>query len=252
MIDAAARSIFEQAIDDHWRAVAGICHADQMHMFDARFVKRGERSFWFETSSWPNGLPTGDSASGLNVTFEFGVKGRCVSFQAEVRSVMLKPAAEAATGATACCAAPAGVTIVQRREHFRTPVPPDSPLSVVAWKIPPHWVLRDRPKPSMQLRIELVDLSTGGLCLNILPNRTGPESVDKGDRLRFEIRFAESEAVLDGQVVHRGDAKADGSVRVGVGFRKPENSIEGRRGLFLINRAISTLQRQSIRDAAMA
>lgn len=221
-------------------------------MFDARFVRRGERSFWFETSTWPTGLPTGASASGLKVTLEFGAKGRCVSFQAEVRSVELKPAAEAATVAIACCSVPSGVTVMQRRAHFRTPAPVDSPVSIVVWKIPPHWVLRDRPKPSMQFRIELIDLSTGGISLNILRHRTGPESVARGDRLRFEIRFAESEAILDGLVVHRGHAKADGSVRVGVAFRKLENSIEGRQGLFLINRAIGALQRLSIREAALA
>ncbi|HEX4055390.1 MAG TPA: PilZ domain-containing protein [Tepidisphaeraceae bacterium] len=251
MTDAVARSIFEQAIDEQWNAVAGIRHAERTHMFDARFVRRSERSFWFETSTWPQGVPNDVLVSGIKVTFEFGSKGRCVSFQAEVRSIELKPGAEGAA-AIACCSVPSAIAVMQRRAHFRTPVPIDSPVSIVVWKIPPHWVLRDRPKPSMRFRIEWVDLSTGGMCLNILPHRAGPESVTKGDRLRFEIRFAESETILDGLVVYRADAKADGSIRIGVAFRKLENSIEGRRGLFLINRAISALQRMSIRQAALA
>ncbi len=248
-MEAADQAIFEQSIDERWEAAVSVCHDEQMHIFDGRFVKRAEGSFWFEALSWPASLPAGESASGLPVVFECGIDGRCVKIEAEVKSIELKQGEGGTSVAVACCSEPSTVAILQRRANFRTPVPPGAPVGIVAWKVPPHWVLRDKPKPSVQLKVEIVDLSTGGMCLNILPHRVGPESVAKEDRIRIEMKFEDSEAILDVQVVYRGEPAADQSVRVGLAFRKLENSIEGRRGLFLVNRAIGALQRLAIKEA---
>jgi hypothetical protein len=248
-MEASDQAIFEQSIDERWEATVSVCHDEQMHMFDARFVKRGEGSFWFEALSWPESLPAGESASGLPVVFEFGLDGRCVKIVAEVRSIELKQGEAGTSVAVACCSDPSEVSVLQRRANFRTPVPPGAPVAIVVWKVPLHWVLRDKPKPSAQLKVELVDLSTGGMCLNILPHRVGPESVAKEDRIRIEMKFEDSEAILDAQVVYRGEPAEDASVRVGLAFRKLENSIEGRRGLFLVNRAIGALQRFAIKES---
>jgi PilZ domain len=251
MIDPFARSIFEQAVDNQWSAVAGIRYDERPHLFDSRFLKRGDQAFWFETLTWPQVLPTG-KPSVLKATFEFGSSGRCVIVRADMRSVELMPNPCGGTLAIACCSEPSEIKVTQRRANFRTLVPSNAPLSVAVWKIPPHWVLRDRPKPSMQLKIELIDLSTGGMCLNVRPRPAGSDSIGKDDRVRVEMRFEESDAILDGQVVHRAPAAPDGSIRIGVAFRKLENTIEGRRGLFLIDRAIGALQRKTIRRAVTA
>jgi PilZ domain len=249
VMEAADRAIFEQSIDERWAAAVSVCHDEQMHMFDARFVKRSEGNFWFEALSWPESLPAGESASGLSVVFEYGLDGRCVRIVAEVRSIELKQGEAGTSVAVVCCSDPSEVSVLQRRANFRTPVPAGAPVAITAWKVPPHWVLRDKPKPSVQLKVEMVDLSTGGMCLNILPHRVGPESVAKEDRIRIEMKFEDSEAVLDAQVVYRGEPAADQSVRVGLAFRKLENSIEGRRGLFLVNRAIGALQRLALKES---
>jgi c-di-GMP-binding flagellar brake protein YcgR len=252
LMDILARSTFEQAVDGQGEAVASICHNEQTHLFDARFMKRGERSFCFQISNWPDSLPTGGAASGLKVSFEFATNGRGATFETDVQSIERIQAPDGTAIAVACCSEPADLNLSQRREHFRTPVPPGAPVSVVVWKIPPFWVLRDRPKPSQQLRVELMDISTGGICLNILPHRKEPQSVAKGDRLRIEMRFEDSEAILDGQVVHWSEVTPEQCQLVGVGFRKLDGTIEGRRGLFLIERAIAALQRLSIKVAASA
>jgi hypothetical protein len=49
-------------------------------------------------------------------------------------------------------------------------------------------------------------------------------------------------------VVYRAEPAEDQSVRVGLAFRRLEDSIEGRRGLFLVNRAIAALQRLAIKE----
>jgi c-di-GMP-binding flagellar brake protein YcgR len=140
----------------------------------------------------------------------------------------------------------------QRRAHFRVPAASEAPLGLVVWKIPPHWFLRDRPKPSAQLRVELVDLSVGGMCLNVLPHRLGPEATAVGDRLRVEFTHNNEPAILDSQIVYRLGPKDDGSVRIGVAFQKLENTIEGRRAGSLLDRVIAGLQRQNIKQAAEA
>jgi len=139
--------------------------------------------------------------------------------------------------------------IVQRRAHYRARATGICRFDLIAWKIPPHWVLRDRPKPSMQLRVELVDLSVGGMCLNILAHRVGPADLAVGDRVRAEFTQNNESVVLEAAIVYRAAAKEDGSVRMGMAFRKLENTIEGRRAGSLLNRLIADLQRQSIRKA---
>jgi c-di-GMP-binding flagellar brake protein YcgR len=140
--------------------------------------------------------------------------------------------------------------IVQRRAHFRVPTMRDFPVDLIVWKIPPHWVLRDRPKPSMQLRVELIDLSVGGMGLKILAHRIGPEAIAVGDRLRAEFTHNNESVVLDAQIVYQTPGKEDGPARIGVAFQKLENTIEGRRAASLLNRAIACLQRRNIKQAA--
>jgi PilZ domain len=102
----------------------------------------------------------------------------------------------------------------------------------------------------MQLRVEMIDLSAGGMCLNILVHRLGPEAVAIGDRLRMELTHREETAVLDSQIVYRlGPKKEDGSVRVGLAFRKHDNTIEGRRAASQLDRVIAGLQRQNIKQS---
>ncbi len=247
-MEASERTIFERSIDGQSEARVSVCHDEQMHVLDARFDMAAEGRFWFEALNWPESLPAGESAKGLRVTFEYGIDDRGVRFEAEVRSIELKQGETGTFAAVVCCSDPSEIAVLQRRESFRTPVPAGAPVAIMVWKIPPHWVLRDRPKPSAQLRVEMVDLSMGGMCLNILPHRIGPESIAKDDRLRIEMRFEDSEAILDAQVVHRAEPAEDQSLRVGLAFRRLEDSIEGRRGLFLVNRAIAALQRLAIKE----
>jgi c-di-GMP-binding flagellar brake protein YcgR len=141
-------------------------------------------------------------------------------------------------------------SIVQRRAHYRARATGICPFDLIVWKIPPHWVLRDRPKPSMQLRVELVDLSVGGMCLSVLAHRVGPDALAVGDRIRAEFSQNDESAVLDAVIVYRAAANDDGATRMGMAFRKLENTIEGRRAGSLLNRLIADLQRQNIKQAA--
>jgi hypothetical protein len=131
VMEASDRNIFEQSIDGKWEATVSVCHDEQMHMFDARFARRAEGSFWFEALNWSESLPAGESAGGLKVVFEFGIGGRCVRFEAEVKSIELKQGEAGTSVALAFCSEPATVEMLQRREHFRTPVPAGAPIAIV-------------------------------------------------------------------------------------------------------------------------
>jgi PilZ domain len=247
-MDTTGQSIFEQAVDDGWEVPASIGSDQEMYRFNARLTRRQGECFWFEADAWPPGI---DAVSeGLKISFESGTKGGGVVFDAEVQSIELDTGE--ASAATVCCLVPSEVRVVQRRANFRTPVPANAPVTIVVWKIPPHWVLRDRPKPSSQIRVELVDLSEGGTCLKVYGSRVGKETAMTGDRLRIEMRFGESEAILDGQVVYCINGMADEPYRVGVAFRKHENVIEGRRALSFLDRVIAALQQLALKESTAA
>ena len=75
-----------------------------------------------------------------------------------------------------------------------------------------------------------------------LPHRLGPSDLAIHDRLRIEIIFKEEQAVFDAEIVYRSKLKEDESAHIGVVFRKVENSIEGRRGINLLNQVVAAIQ----------
>lgn len=244
-MEAADQSIVDSAIDGCVDVTVSITSESQTYSFLAQFHRRDSEGFTFETDRLPERLTAKAIEAGLRANFQFGTSRAAVQFEADVLSIETngKPA-------IVRCSAPSEISVIQRRTHFRAHVTKDPRLDLSVWKIAPHWVLRDRPKPSMQLRVELLDLSVGGMCLNVLAHRLGPEAVAIGDRIRAEFTNNNESVVLDAEVVYRTPTKDNGSARVGVAFRKLENTIEGRRAGSLLNRVIADLQRQNIQQAA--
>lgn len=238
------QSLVDCAIESGRGVIVTIAPSDRPVSFIAQFFSRHDDGFVFRASSLPGGLKPAAIQSGLQATFIFGIPGAAVEFQAGILSFENKPDFRFR------CGAPTDIAVSQRRGHFRVPTTSQAPLELFVWKIPPHWVLRDRPKPSMRFRVELIDLSIGGMCLHILPHRLGPETVAVGDRLRVDFTANGDEAMIDAQIVNRSQAREDGSIRVGVCFRINPNSIESRRADSLLNRVIANLQRQNIKLAA--
>jgi len=244
-METSDQSIVENAIDRCVGVAVSIESDSPDSSFNAHFNGRESGEFTFETDSLPAGFNADAIQSGLRATFQFGISSAAVRFEADVISI--EPQSQPII---VRCAAPSEIAVVQRRGNFRVPVPSDCRIDPIVWKIPPHWVLRDRPKPSMQLRVELVDLSVGGMRLNVLSNRAGPDSLSIHDRLRAEFTHNNEAAVLDTEIVYRTPVKDDGSMLIGVAFRKLENTIEGRRAVSLLDRVIASLQRRNIKQAA--
>jgi c-di-GMP-binding flagellar brake protein YcgR len=251
-MDVAALQAFEGAVDDQRDVVAAVTVGNLTHFFAAKLLKRMEAGFFFQTVSWPTAVPKSILTNELQLALRFGTSGAVVQLQAAVQAITPTTRADGMEIIIVRCGKPAEVLLVQRRAHFRALVPTAAPIELNVWKVPDHWVLRDKPKPSMQLKAQLVDISPGGICLKILPHRLGPDAVAKGDRLRAELVFSETSAVFDCRVVYRSGVAPDGSIRVGITFRQIENSIEGRKGNALLDRVLGALQRLCIKETSAA
>jgi c-di-GMP-binding flagellar brake protein YcgR len=239
-MDARAEEILDWAIDNGRCVVVSATVDEERHSFPAQFRDREFNSFTFESRIWPEGLSASDGQ--VQLSFQFGIPDASAEFRAR-----LLRAESCSDVIVAHCSIPADIQIMQRRANFRVQVPGSASLGVTLWKIPSHWVLRDKPKPSTQMRAELVDLSGGGMALHI-PQEWVPSSTD-AQRLRIELKFNNDEAILDGQIIYRSEPHADGSIRIGVAFKKLDAS-DNRPGAFFLNRVVAALQRKTIRDTA--
>jgi c-di-GMP-binding flagellar brake protein YcgR len=246
-MDPQQQAIVDKAIADGRNVIASIETDGQTLSFSARFLKRYPDGFTCETDFLPDGSKLAAIKTGLRATFSFGMTAAAVQFQADVLSIE-----EGAGPAVVRCGSISELYVGQRRNHFRVAVNGSCPLEVVIWKIPQHWVLRDRPKPSAQLRVELINLSLGGMCLIVRSHRVGPADIAVGQRIRAEVTYKQEPAVLDAEVVYLSSPNEEGSVRAGIAFRKLDNTIEGRRGANLLNQAIAALERQNIKAIAAA
>ncbi len=147
---------------------------------------------------------------------------------------------------------PASLKSMQRRSNYRVRAPEGSPLSVRAWRIPDHAVLRDRPLASMELKLTVRDISVGGLGVILQARNDEPLRIVTQQRLRIELRYGEDiELVLDGTLKHKPDSDNDAGKRVGIQFKKLESDLNGRQALAQLTRIVGELQREEVRRARL-
>src|SRR5207302_8657717 len=84
---------------------------------------------------------------------------------------------------------PADVKAVQRRSNYRVRVPEDGELRIRMWRIPEHFVLRDKPVASQELLARIRDISIGGIGVSLLPKGEEQPKVLSGERLRLTLRY---------------------------------------------------------------
>jgi c-di-GMP-binding flagellar brake protein YcgR len=251
-MDTSTYYIFEQAVANRSEATVTVEIADAKHTIKGQFLDRTDEGFWFHPQRLAAPLASRIVHSKSPVVFQIGAAGACATFIAAATKFDPTHTIDDAPTPAFYCLAPADVSLIQRRAHFRTPASPKVPLALTAWKIPPHWILRDRPKPSSQVRVELIDISNGGLCLAVLPNKTGPEQLNPGDRVRIDLRFEDAEAILDAELIYQHPPEEERPARAGLAFKKLDATIEGRRALFILDRAIAALQRVAIKQTTDA
>ncbi|HEY7120013.1 MAG TPA: PilZ domain-containing protein [Tepidisphaeraceae bacterium] len=139
---------------------------------------------------------------------------------------------------------------IQRRADYRVTLPEDGDIAIRVWRMAEHAHLRDRPLPSTLLKAAVRDLSVGGMGLDFTPGPDDPP-VAAEQRLRVAVIHPEGELVLEGRVRH-ARPQSDGSVRLGVQFKRLADDLSGRQTMATLTQVIGQLQRTEIRRRKLA
>jgi len=151
------------------------------------------------------------------------------------------------TGPALLLAFPAEVRAMQRRSSYRVAVPLDGELAVRCWRISKRAHLRDRPMSAQEVLTEVRDISLGGLGVVFRGSEGQRPKVSTEDRLRVELRYRQTELLLEGRM--RPCRSAAGSaIRTGVRFVFMYQGIQDRRILAQLTRIVGQLQRQEVRS----
>ncbi|MBV8781859.1 MAG: PilZ domain-containing protein, partial [Phycisphaerae bacterium] len=131
----------------------------------------------------------------------------------------------------------------QRRQDYRVNTR-DSRLSVKLWRIADHVYFRDRPSAAQRLEQQLLDVSIGGLGALV---DAVPEPILANQRLRIEMKYDDTELLLEGVVRHVSIRKGGKRWRIGVQFKKLENDIVWRQAIAELTKIVGDLQRLEVR-----
>jgi len=142
---------------------------------------------------------------------------------------------------------PGDVRCVQRRKSFRVPVNGTSGLDVKLWTMPDQATLRDKPVSSREVTCEVRDISTGGIGLTIRPTAGRPPIFATGDRVRIQLTFGSTVALLEGQLRYPPRPSKDSTFRAGVQFRVLGEGKEDRQASASLAKIVNELQRDLIR-----
>jgi hypothetical protein len=149
---------------------------------------------------------------------------------------------------------PDQVQAIQRRTDYRVTVQPaDGDVRLRVWRIPDHAHLRDKPPASTLLKVELGDLSVGGMGATYTPD-PAPESpkVAVNQRLRVALSHGRAEELILEARVRHVRALPDQQFRLGVQFEKLKDDLDGRQTLAALTYIVGQLQRTEIRRKRLA
>ncbi|MFT3784995.1 MAG: PilZ domain-containing protein [Tepidisphaeraceae bacterium] len=145
-------------------------------------------------------------------------------------------------------AAPHEIIRSQRRNAFRVPVTKDDDAALRVWKLNEYVLLRDRPQPSQELKVELLDLSVGGARMRVFAKGTEALRLVANQRLRLDLRIGKTEITFEGRIRYPVATKRDDeTVIIGVSFEQVDKDVDSRRNRSLLERYLGELQRNLVR-----
>jgi len=142
---------------------------------------------------------------------------------------------------------PQDVVQTQRRNDYRVRVLPTDEIGVDVWQIPEHVHLSDRPSARQHLaKVEIRDLSVGGLGMVIPAKDETPTRVTVSERLRVLLKLPEEEILLEARIAF---AAIDSALvtHCGLEFQHLQRDLEGRQKLAKLNKLVGRLQRDEVR-----
>src|SRR5258706_2737446 len=230
--------LLREAISKRAAAVISLPTGDSFRHFKSRFLADGEEIFLMQSIPAEPAVLEKVLADSVNVGIAFRSGANKVIFTSR-----LSPRTPAAPPDALPVKYPREVHVIQRRTSYRVSVANDSQVEVRVWRIPDHAILRDRPSAAFEIGAKLMDLSVGGLGLNL--ETTGEPVLSVDQRLRVLLHFGDEEALLDARVRHAQDMP-DKAQHVGAQFKKLENDLEGRQTQSKLSAIVAHLQRQEI------
>jgi c-di-GMP-binding flagellar brake protein YcgR len=243
----SAQEALREAIVRNSAAVMSLPSAGMLRHFKSRFLAVVDDGFWIESVPQHAGLVDELIAKELlaGVAFKSGQTKIIFASRVLRRDPQYRLNRELMVEAM-LLRYPEKIKAVQRRANYRVMIPSTCEISIRVWKIPEHWMLRDKPSATMEMPVRMRDLSTGGTGLLVPPKDGQPVQLVADARLRMVLGYAGYEALVEGRVQHL-KATPDKSLRVGVQFKKLEDDLDGRQTLSRLTSIVGTLHREEVR-----
>jgi c-di-GMP-binding flagellar brake protein YcgR len=141
---------------------------------------------------------------------------------------------------------PQHVRAIQRREHYRVAVSPESDLVVELWRMSRYARLTDKPAASQTVRAAVRNLSAGGLGITCRPSEHAVKLVE-GERMRIHLSYKALDLLLEGSVRFVSTSPT-GAQRAGVKFAiSNTRGWQGRQNLVKVTTIVGELQREEAR-----
>jgi c-di-GMP-binding flagellar brake protein YcgR len=248
--------ILRDAIARNCAVVVSLPSAGMLRHHKSRFLTQSDQAFWIEAPTQERVIIDDLIRNSAPVGISFRLAEKKCAFTTPI----LERNAQFQINSTTIVEAmllrlPEKIHAIQRRNNYRVRVLQDSELRVRVWRIPEHFILRDRPTAALELSVQVRDVSIGGLGLRLLPKNDEPPKVLPDERLRLELRFRDDEPlILEGRMRYAGGPRSaddDSPVRGGVQFKKLEDNLEGRQALAALTKIVGELQREEVRRARL-
>ncbi len=240
--------LLSDAIARNSAVVLSLPSAGMLRHYKSRFVGETPEGMWVEAASGEKPLIQELLVTGQPVGVAFRAGPNKVLFAAPV--IRFEPALRV-NAQTECeavlLATPTEVKSIQRRSNYRVGISAESEITARIWKIPEHAYLNDRPTALAELKVELRDISLGGLGVIIRARDGGDPRIIPGQRVRIELKFSEVTLLLDGRVRQPTVKDVADGLRTGVAFKALDNQIEGRQKLAQLARIVGDLQRDEVK-----
>lgn len=240
--------LLSDAIARNSALVLSLPSAGILRNYKSRFLGEAPGGFWVEAASGEKPLIKELLQTGKQVGIAFRAGPNKVLFAAPVLRHETALRVNAQTECEAILlATPTEIKSIQRRSNYRVGITAESEVTARVWKIPEHVYLNDRPTALAELKVELRDISLGGLGVIIRARDGGDPKIVPGQRVRMEVKFSEVVLLLDGRVRQPTVKDTADGLRTGIAFKPLDNQLEGRQKLAQLARIVGDLQRDEVR-----
>jgi len=246
-----SQDILADAVARNLAAVLSLPSAGMLRHHKSRFLAQTDEGLWVESA--PTDTPLIEEL--LQQKTPVGISFKALPNKASFASPILRREPSYQLNATSIIEAlllqaPTKIKPVQRRSHYRVKIPEGAPLSVRAWRIADHVPVRDRPLASQLIDIQLRDLSVGGI--GVILNRNAEErGLQRGQRLRVELKWEDIDLVLEGSLRIVDASTPVGAIKGGIQFKKLENDLAGRQAIAALTRIVGEFQREEVRRSRL-